>query len=294
MPIVDMGAHEYYLPGDLNFTCSVDMSDLCILSGYWMQAGCVGPGNCGQADIDRNHMVDIDDFMLLVEHWMKSESITPPPPPLPFPMTWWKMNEAAGTAVSDSAGGYHGQTVNITGTPWVIGPHDYALKLDGVDDYVDVGGYAGITGTNSRTCTAWIKANSTGKEQVILSWGNAVNGQKWMFRVQADGKLAAAVWGGYISGSVSVADGQWHHVAAVLVDDGSPSVNEIKLYVDGFPQTVASINSQAINTVASQNVQMGSVYNGTAQGSFFSGLLDEVRIYDVPLTGEQILRVAME
>jgi len=83
-------------------------------------------------------------------------------------------------------------------------------------------------------------------------------------------------------------------VAAVLVDDGSPSVDEIRLYVDGFPQTVTSSNSQAINTVASQNVQMGSVYSGTVQGSFFSGLLDEVRIYSAALTGEQILRVAME
>jgi len=115
-----------------------------------------------------------------------------------------------------------------------------------------------------------------------------------MLRLQPDGKPAVAVWGGYISGSVSVADGQWHHVAAVLVDDGSPSVNEIRLYVDGFPQTVTSSSTQAINTAANQNVQMGSVSSGTAQGSFFSGLLDEVRIYDVPLTGEQILRVAME
>jgi energy-converting hydrogenase Eha subunit F len=64
--------------------------------------------------------------------------------------------------------------------------------------------------------------------------------------------------------------------------------------VAGIPQTVTFINSQAIDTAASQNVQMGTVYNGTAQTSFFGGLLDEVRIYDVPLTGEQILRVAME
>jgi len=82
--------------------------------------------------------------------------------------------------------------------------------------------------------------------------------------------------------------------AAVLVDDGSPSVNEIKLYVDGIRQTATFSSTQAIDTIAGQNVQMGSVYNGTAQASFFGGLLDEVRIYDVPLTGEHILRVAME
>jgi len=129
---------------------------------------------------------------------------------------------------------------------------------------------------------------------VILSWGNGVNGQKWIFRVQIDGKLAMAVWGGYIQGSISVVDGQWHHVAAVLVDDGSPSVDEIRLYVDGIAQTGTYNTTQAIDTVANQNVQLGSIYSGTAQVSFFSGLLDEVRIYNQALAQEEILRLAME
>jgi hypothetical protein len=273
----------------------VGAEDLDHFASQWLMPECgILNDLCQGADIDQSSVVDLGDFVFIAEQWLLSQSIMPPVSILPAPIVLWKMDETTGTVVSDGVGGHDGQAVNVTGVPWVTGLYNNALKLDGVDDYVDVTGYAGITGTASRTCTAWIKTTANGKEQVILSWGNAVNGQKWMFRVQSDGKLAAAVWGGYIQSGVSVADGQWHHVAAVLVDDGSPSVNEIKLYVDGIRQTATFSSTQAIDTIAGQNVQLGTVYNGTAQGSFFSGLLDEVRIYDVPLTGNQILRVAME
>jgi hypothetical protein len=280
------------MPGypKLAWQIPVGMNELSLLSRYWQMNGCIAGQPCFDADWYADGVIDILDLEILSESWL-SYSLEKYYPPL----IYWPLNEMEGDVATDTANLYHGQLVNMdSNTCWTSGYINNALLLDGIDDYVDVAGYAGITGAASRTCTAWIKTTANGKEQVILSWGNAVNGQKWMFRVQSDGKLAAAVWGGYIQSGVSVADGQWHHVAAVLVDDGSPSVNEIKLYVDGIPQTVTSSSSQAINTVASQNVQMGSVYNGTAQASFFGGLLDEVRIYDVPLTGEQILRVAME
>ncbi len=274
----------------------VGTEDLDYFIQRWLMSEC-GISNewCDRADCDESGIVDLADFSVFAEQWLQTYTVFTSPKNL---VAWWQLDEMGGylLSVADSIGGHHGRVVNIAKGqfPWVAGRFNNALTLDGVDDYVDMSGYAGITGTASRTCMAWIKANSTGKEQVILSWGNQANGQKWMFRVQADGKLAAGVWGGYISGSVSVADGQWHHVAAVLADDGSPSVNEIKLYVDGFPQSTTYSSTQPIDTLAGQDVQLGAVYNGTAQASFFNGLLDEVRIYNLGLDGNQIYRLSME
>ncbi|MEN6308313.1 MAG: GLUG motif-containing protein [Anaerohalosphaeraceae bacterium] len=270
----------------------VNIEDLNFFALRWLMSEC-GISNewCNRADSDESGIVDLADFSVFAEQWLEEGYVEPP---LPSPAVSWKMDETTGTVVSDSVGGHDGQIVNATGVPWMTGLYNNALKLDGVDDYVNVAGYAGILGTSSRTCMAWIKATANSKEQAILSWGNAASGQKWLFRTQSDCKLAVGVWGGYIYGNVSVADGQWHHVAAVLVDDGSPSVDEIKLYVDGIRQTATYNTTQAIDTAISQNVQIGSVHNGTAQVSFFNGLIDEVRIYDAALTQEQILRVAME
>lgn len=293
-PVVDMGAYEYHLFGDLNLTADVDMADMHLLAAHWMQTDCAGPDHCGQADINRTGTVDFDDFIILADQWLQSENITPPPPALPSPITMWKMDETEGAVVADSVGGHEGQTVNVEDNPWQAGHHGYALKLDGINDYVQVTGFKGITGTATRTCSAWIKATANSKDQVIVSWGNEAAGQKWMFRLQTDGRLGVVVWNGYIQSSVSVADGQWHHVAALLADDGSPSVNEIKLYVDGFPQTTTYSSTQPIDTFAGQDVQIGAFYNGSAQAGFFNGLLDDVRIYNLDLDENQIYRLSME
>ncbi|MEN6309419.1 MAG: chitobiase/beta-hexosaminidase C-terminal domain-containing protein [Anaerohalosphaeraceae bacterium] len=69
--IVDMGAYEYFLTGDLNTTCSVDVDDLSLFGPHWLAMDCIGPDNCGQADIDRNGMVELVDFAILAGHWME-------------------------------------------------------------------------------------------------------------------------------------------------------------------------------------------------------------------------------
>ncbi|MEN6306278.1 MAG: LamG-like jellyroll fold domain-containing protein, partial [Anaerohalosphaeraceae bacterium] len=260
----------------------IDMADFAVMAQYWCQ-------NESAVDVapwpEGDGIVDVEDLVTFVPHWLQ-------PGRSPGEVARWSLDHS----LNDSFGGYPGSAV---GAPVLVDSSQAkvgngAVKLDGVDDFIEIAEFTGITGTISRTCTAWIKANSTGKEQAILSWGNAASGQKWLFRTQTDGKLAVGVWGGYVYGHVSVADGQWHHVAAVLADDGSPSVNEIKLYVDGIVQTGTYNTTQAIDTVASQNVLIGSVYNGTAQVSFFSGLIDEVRIYNQALTQEEILRLTMK
>jgi len=53
-------------------------------------------------------------------------------------------------------------------------------------------------------------------------------------------------------------------------------------------------HQKPIDTLAGQDVQIGSAYNGTSQASFFNGLLDDVRIYDVSLTEEEIFRLSNE
>ncbi|MEN6308546.1 MAG: LamG-like jellyroll fold domain-containing protein, partial [Anaerohalosphaeraceae bacterium] len=292
-PVVDMGAYEYYLFGDLNFTTDVDMEDMNLLANHWMQTDCAGPDHCGQADINRNGTVDFDDFILLADQWLQSENITLPLPALPLPLAWWKMDETEGTVVSDSIGGYDGQTVNITDNPWITGARNNALQMDGVDDYVQMTGFKGITGTASRTCSAWIKANPGSTSETILSWGLAASGQKWMFRIHQTGVLSVGVWGS-IQGTRNLYDGQWHHVAAVLVDDGSPSINEVKLYVDGVAEAGNTTSTQPINTAAEQDVQIGAFHDGTSQVNFFNGLLDEVRIYDTALADDEIVRLTME
>jgi hypothetical protein len=162
-----------------------------------------------------------------------------------------------------------------------------AMMFDGVDDYVQISGYKGITGTASRTCCAWIKTTST-QQGNIVSWGAEQNGQRWSFRAEFDGTLSVGVYGGHIYTTATVNNGQWHHVAAVLNDDGSPSVDEIHLYIDGILQSTTADSTQSIETIASQDVMIGAYQNAGVPASYFNGLLDDVCIYDRALESSEI------
>lgn len=163
-----------------------------------------------------------------------------------------------------------------------------ALEFDGVDDYVEMDdpNYKGITGTDSRTCAAWIKTTCA---SIILSWGDSsVNGGRWVFRVESGGALRVAVGAGAITGDTIVNDGNWHHVAATWENDGTPNAEDIKLYVDGTEDSVTA-TPQVINTNSVANVRIGEWASG-----YFEGLIDDVRIYSGALDPNEILWLKSE
>jgi hypothetical protein len=81
-----------------------------------------------------------------------------------------------------------------------------------------------------------------------------------------------------------ITDGQWHHIGCVW--DGSHRY----LYVDGTEVT----KDMAVQ--ASLKSATGGLYIGAGKnlefGTFFSGLIDDVRIYNVALSAEKIEALA--
>jgi hypothetical protein len=160
-----------------------------------------------------------------------------------------------------------------------------ALQFDGIDDYVEINGYKGITGTNSRTVTAWVKTDINDKYADIISWGSTDNGGRWLLTINPDGALKMAVYGNTV-GTTDVTDGKWHYVAAVFENDGTPNVTDVKLYVDGVKDPISSSVSQTINTGNIENVKIGAFTDSDSR--YFDGLIDNVQIWEVALTQEQI------
>ena len=201
----------------------------------------------------------------------------------------WKLDETTGTvAPDDSANAYDGTLVNMDDSDWVAGVDGNALDFDGVDDYVEITGYKGITGVQARTCSAWIKTNQVSGE--IMTWGShASNGGLWIIRVNEAGQLRTEVKGGNINGSTLINDNAWHHIALVLEDDGSPDISEAQLYVDGQLEPISAVVDEPINTDFVENVHIG-VYAPFLR--YFQGQIDDVRIYDRALSEAEIVEIA--
>jgi hypothetical protein len=120
-------------------------------------------------------------------------------------------------------------------------------------------------------------------------WGDAAGVGEWRFFAKGDldGKLAVTAGAGYVVGTRNVCDGAWHHVAAVLENDGSPDAAEVRLYVDGVEDAVTLSKSAVVDTAAGSDVLIGS--NGVY---WFDGAIDEVRIYDRALSIVEIAALA--
>ena len=85
-----------------------------------------------------------------------------------------------------------------------------------------------------------------------------------------------------------VNNGQWHHVAVTWEDDGTPDCDDAVLYYNGIPYTSVDDTFVAVNTLpGAEDAAIGKW--GSA---YFDGSIDEVRIYDRPLTAEEIAALA--
>ncbi len=163
--------------------------------------------------------------------------------------------------------------------------------------------YKGIGVNGERTVTAWIKTNNAGTRKTIVSWGQNSPGQ--MFNVMIEnGNIRVEGGGCNVQNDDSTVarldDDTWRHIAVTYNPSDGDRAKDIKLYIDGVyyanqPDSGDSFNSEAtvINTdITTNNIQIGNAnYNA---GYYWRGALDDVRIYSVALTAEEVVTVMNE
>ena len=196
---------------------------------------------------------------------------------------WWKFDETAGKAAVDSSP--HHRQGTLTGNlsfdrHSAKGRIGKALKLSG-KDYVEIKNYKGITGTKPRTITAWIKTEEDRGE--IIAWGEDDFGKMWFYR-HMRGRIGVTPSGGYLYMNDKTDDDKWHHVAVVVHEAELPNLHDdVKLYKDGKPAEIHDIgllDLWPVDTGEDIDVRIGRQ---------FIGLLDDVRIYDRPLSDDEIM-----
>lgn len=269
-----MAPTDTTLLADINNDRIVNADDLEVVMENWLSTQ---PNN--HADFNRDTIINFDDFALFAGEWQEWVEIDLQT------INHWPFDDDG----TDIIGGNYGTIENgayITKEQgnFIIGSG--SVRLDGIDDLVRVAGYKGITGPASRTVMAWIKSPDLSSNMAIVSWGGELDGQKFIFKVASDGTVVLKIGGdgGGIGTADSIDDGQWHHIALVIPAAASPTIADVKIYIDGYEQAYAIQGNALINTGNQFDVNIGS-YNG---GIFFNGLIDDVRIYNYQLTASEI------
>ena len=187
--------------------------------------------------------------------------------------------------VSDFSSGNTGTIVStgLGSTGVGTGSLNYVLDLDGTNDYVDCGNEA-LGGSISVEC--WVKP-----AQIATDWVGFVcknedkdsgEGVFWLGQHSTDGKVRFGV---YLNGTSEsyidtdgavISNGSWYHVAATY--DG----NYQKIYING---TLVKTSSD-LNTVLPSGTS--NYYIGLSTEAYFSGRIDEVRIWNDVRTAAEI------
>jgi hypothetical protein len=247
---------------DLNGDGIVDSADMCVMIDHWGEnySLCdIGPMPWGDG------IVDVEDLVVLSEHLFEDVND-------PTLVAHWPLDEAQGVIAYNNVGESDG---TLMGNPvWQpnAGIVAGALQFDGTDDHV-VTDSALNPADGAFSVVAWIKGGTPG--QVVIS---GAMGSNWLHTDPTDGCLTTDIKSSGRSGtgpllsSTIVTDGQWHRIG--LVWDG----HYRHLYVDGVEVAQdAAILSNLESALGGLHLGAGS---SLAPGTFFSGLIDDVRIYN--------------
>ncbi len=186
----------------------------------------------------------------------------------------------------------------------VDGPFGNALHFDGEGRYAE-SRFRGIAGAKSRTVAFWAKVPEDfdpAQGYAMLSWGwfsHDDPGSVWQVSVNPDepdgpvGRLRVGVFGGKAIGTTDLRDGRWHHLAVVLYEvPGREFGKNVLLFVNGEPEPVSRRVLGVMDTRVEDvdhGVWLGrDVTSAAGSGRFFRGGLDEVFIFDVALTQEEV------
>lgn len=207
-------------------------------------------------------------------------------------VAYWPFENGKGGHFEDVAGNLSvGRTVgSMQKTSGIFGSRGISFRrsgsLVGISDHPDLDPGQG----DGFAVSAWFNSSSVNKQSYLLNKWNAPNSIGWYlslspqglkFTMQSGrGSLTARSTGEYL-------DGEWHHVAVVYDAGGSDA--GLKLYVDGV------LKDQSAGQVSLDTGQYLSI-GGSAQepGTFFTGKLDEIRIYKKPLSKRKVKSLAVQ
>ncbi|MFE1764029.1 LamG-like jellyroll fold domain-containing protein [Streptomyces angustmyceticus] len=206
----------------------------------------------------------------------------------------WQFNESAGA--TEAKGSTPARTANLRGgaTPGAEGVVGTALALNGTDGYAATD-IPVVDTSRGFSVSAWVRLGQIPDHPAIVATqpGNNRPGfelyyssdlKRWVFNQYTADSADAGIARAMAPQPGGVSANEWTH----LVGSYDSTAKALLLYVNGklvgqTPYTAA--------WNARRGLQLGAGSYGGTPGSFFPGSLDEVQIFDKPVSADEVTRL---
>jgi len=239
-------------------------------------------------DFSGNCIVDIPDVDIMASQWLRTDACLATAAPASSPVGWWKLEEGTGTSCADSSVNGNNGMIDRTGYTWVSGKiGSYALELYGAR--VLVPDATVLRPANSISVMAWINYSEpmTYSARIVAKGVDENDSENFALQLNSGGGL-----GWFVRDSNSelcnadsgqaVGQGEWAHFA------GTSNGSIVRCYING--QLSGSESYEPFTLLRDTN----SLCIGDAVDvdRAFMGKVDDVRVYNVALSDENIAYVA--
>ena len=198
-------------------------------------------------------------------------------------VSWWPGDGNA----QDIVGGNHG---TLTGD-FAQGMVGQAFSFDGVDDYISIGDKPSLEGMREITIDAWVKSTAGGTVVSKFNHNSGPAGDPqddsydlffttayilWQLETTGDSGVNHNI----LSASANIADGSWH-LLTVTYDFAA-----MRIWVDG--EFVSGKGASGAVVTSPTSLDIGRTLRKGNPTEFFSGIIDEVEIFNRALRHDQI------
>lgn len=201
---------------------------------------------------------------------------------------YWSFDQGTSTKVTDQSGRGHTLTLTTTGSTlptWNTGRFGKGLTFDGSTNYTTIPTVTDLSFPDQTfTVSFWIKESAAPGGWIITNaavsggWGVRDDGLVFLKNVSNSQNTYG------ISG-VTLTDNKWHHLVYVITTSTTVVANNVvTAYVDGAAVSVSGTPTVTYSTQT--NFSIGSRNSGQ---NFWSGTIDEVRIYGRGLSAAEVL-----
>ncbi|MFE2375949.1 LamG-like jellyroll fold domain-containing protein [Streptomyces sp. NPDC059398] len=203
----------------------------------------------------------------------------------------WQLDEEAGASEAKGSTPDREAILHGGATPGVPGETKTGVAFDGVDDYADTDIPVVATDTGF-SVSAWAKLSSMPEKAAIIAAqpGNHSPGfelyyskeyDRWVFNQYTSDTPKAPIARAMQAAPGGAKAGQWTH----LVGTYSSTTKQLMLYVQG---QLAGSTAYDTPWDARRGLQIGAGSYDGKPASFFPGTIDDLRIFDKPLTAADI------